>query len=241
MKTRITFGFALATAATLAAGGHLASATLCNVNLTNTGTVTAYDVAVVLPGIQTINPLTGLYYGDSAPGHDDVFSNAVISTVSGNTVIDFTNPTTPYASGASVIQGHVGWTPSSGGCGLADFYWTDVNGNRIPGSHLPIVETHWGTAGNVTFVNTSAFAVTLASVTGGVVTSVPLPDLSRFNTELTRSLKPLGDDVTVPAGGFVTFPFPTTTCAKKPCSNVAVFHLSSPNADGVVDFYVEEP
>jgi len=217
----------------LGAGARLASATKCNIDLTNTGTVTAYDAAVVLPGTQTVSET---YNGGPM---DDVFHAGPLPPIvtGGNTTLHWSNPTSPYFP-SSTVQGHIGYTPSSGKCDLVDFYWTGQNGQRLPGSQIPYVQVHVG-GGLISFTNNSTFSVALTNVRGAQLTSsIPLSALNRGNTSLGQSLVSLGSDTNLPSGASIHFPWPWPPCLT--CPPIAVFGLNSSFATGRVTFWVEQ-
>jgi hypothetical protein len=227
---------ALTAALALALGAGQAAATQCNIDLTNTGSVPAYGVYIILPGAQTINPSTGIYSGG---GGDDIFHHFTISMVGGNTEITWSNPSAPYAPNATAVQGHVGFTPSSGHCDIVSFDFTDQSGNPIPGVGLPFVEVHWQ-SGEIVVTNNFPYPVTIRNLRGGVFDPAPpLSGLNRFDSSLSGGLTSLGSDATISSGSYNVWhwPFPWPPCIE--CVNVAVFQIYASEAVGTVDFYVE--
>jgi hypothetical protein len=190
----------LALTLALVLGGGVARATQCNIDLTNTGSTTAYGVTITLPGIQSINPTTGIYSGG---GGDDVFHTFSITIVGGNTVLTWTNPTTPYNT-SSTVQGHVGFTPSSGDCDIVAFNFLNQSGSPLPGAGLPYVEVHWVGSSELVLFNNFSYPVTVTVYGTQVSTALTLPQLNRFNTSLMSSLQPLtggGSGMAVQGGG----------------------------------------
>lgn len=224
---------AMSCALALTVGG-LASATQCNIDLTNTGTATAFGVTITLPGIQTINPTTGIYSGGSG---DDVFHNFTVTYVGGNTVITWTNPTTPY-SPSSTIQGHVGFTPSSGNCDIVAFNFTSSSGSPLPGAGLPFVEVHWTGSNQLTLTNSLAFPVTVINPSGEVNSAIPLAGLNRFNSSLQSSLVQVGGADTISPGGFwnIHWPWPPPCPA---CFNFLKVQAQGPSFIGKTTLWIE--
>jgi hypothetical protein len=220
----------------LVVGTGVASATQCNIDLTNTGAATAYGVTITLPGVQSINLSTGIYSGGSS---DDVFSHVTIQTVGGNTVITWTDPASPYTT-SSVIQGHVGFTPSSGNCNIVAFSFTDQSGNPLPGYGLPYVEVHWQ-ENQVVIYNNYPYPVTVVSPLGAIMSAIPLADLNRTNATLSSNEVSLGSSDELAAGGTVSFPWhgPWPPCYE--CPNFTVLQLTSAYAAGRATFFVEMP
>lgn len=105
-----------------------AHADICaNKDLINLGPATAYDIAVVLRGIHN---LTWRYDGYSDLRFHNF--NRSVNTF-GNTILHWQNGNgvdAPIPPGKLI---HVGWCTAREH-NVANMYWTDRNGNRIPGS-----------------------------------------------------------------------------------------------------------
>jgi hypothetical protein len=206
----------------------MASATVCNIDLTNTGTHTAYDVEIVLSGVQGI---TDHYNG--TPGPDDVFNNfGVLYSSDGNTHLHWTSPQSPIppVPKGSPIQAHVGFTTTNNNCPIVDFFWTGLDGKRIPGSLIGILQNHLSNT-SLTITNTYDQEVAVGPVRFGCTTStITLPELGR-NSDLVQSiLTTISPGATLAAGQTLQIPLPPPTCTQ--CSCVSTYHISGPGFDG---------
>ena len=214
-------------------GSTAARATTCNIDWRNTGTQTAYDLALVLPGSNTI---TQWYNG--TPGLDDVFGATSATLSGGNTILHWTNPASPIPPDphGTSPQVHVGWTTSTNTCPqLITGYWTDQNGNQISGSFVAIVVDHL-TATEVSFTNTLSSSVTIASVRFAYVSSpVPLADLNRGNQSLVGQLQTISTGGTLTSGGVLHIPLPNPPCYE--CYVVLNYQFSGGALDAVADMW----
>jgi hypothetical protein len=207
----------------------MASATVCNIDLTNTGTHTAYDVEIVLPGVQGI---TDHYNG--TPGADDVFNTfGVLYPSDGNTHLHWTSPQSPLppVPKGSPVQAHVGYTTTTNQCvPILDFFWTGIDGRRIPGSVIGFLQNHLsGTS--MTITNTYDQEVTVGPIRFGCTTAqIDLPGLNRNNDFLQSILTPISQGATLAAGQTLQIPLPPPTCTQ--CSCVSTYHISGPGFDG---------
>lgn len=206
----------------------MASATVCNIDLTNTGAQTAYDVEIVLSGVQGI---TDHYNG--TPGPDDVFNNfGVLYSSDGNTHLHWTAPQSPIppVPKGSPVQSHVGFTTNNNNCPIIDFFWTGIDGKRIPGSVIGILQNHLnGTSMSIT--NTYDHDVTVGPVRFGCTDQqVGLADLNRNNEFVQSILNPISQGATLAAGQTLQIPLPPPTCTQ--CSCVSTYHISGQGFDG---------
>lgn len=216
-------------------GASAAAATTCNIDLRNTGTQTAYDLALVLPGQQTINQW---YNGTS--GCDDVFSTNSTTQSGGNTILHWTNPASPIAGGASSPQVHVGWTNSDNTCpSTITGYWTDQSGNQISGSFVGIVVDHVSST-EATFTNTLASSITIAAVRyAHLASAISLSALNRCNQALVAQLQSISaDPVTLKPGDVLHVPLPNPPCYE--CNVVLTYEVSGAAFDAVTDPWVED-
>jgi len=217
-------------------GSSAALATTCNIDWRNTGTQTAYDLALVLPGLKTI---TQWYNGTS--GLDDVFSSASATQSGGNTILHWTNPATsipPDPHGTSP-QVHVGWTTSDSTCPQRiTGYWTDQNGNAIPGSFVALVVHHLAVT-ELSFTNTLSSTITIANVRFAYVSSpVSLPDLNRGNQTLAGELTTISSGGTLNAGQVLHIPLPNPPCYE--CPVVVNYQCSGGGLSAVADNWVAD-
>ncbi|HVR08014.1 MAG TPA: hypothetical protein VMW75_08185 [Thermoanaerobaculia bacterium] len=217
-------------------GSSTGMATTCNLDWRNTGTQTAYDLALVLPGLKTITQ-----WYDGTPGHDDVFSATSATQAGGNTTLHWTSPTTPIApdpSGTSP-QVHVGWTTSDKTCPqLVTGYWTDQNGNAIPGSFVAVVVDHL-TASELSITNSLGSTITISNVRFAYVSSpVSLPDLNRSNQGLVSQLQTLSSGGSLGAGQTLHVPIPNPPCYE--CNVVVNYEVSGNSLDAVADTWIAD-
>jgi hypothetical protein len=217
-------------------GTSTAAATTCNLDWRNTGTQTAYDLALVLPGLKTITQ-----WYDGTHGIDDVFSTSSVTQSGGNTTLHWTGPATsipPDPHGTSP-QVHVGWTTSDNTCPQkVTGYWTDQNGNAIPGSFIAVVVHHL-TATQFTITNTLGSAITISSVRFAYVSSpVSLPDLNRGNQSLVNQLQTLSSGGLLQPGQGLRVPIPNPPCYE--CNVVVNYQVSGASLDAVADAWIAD-
>ncbi|HLX09350.1 MAG TPA: hypothetical protein VKY89_15975 [Thermoanaerobaculia bacterium] len=213
-----------------------ALATTCNLDWRNTGTQTADDLALVLPGLNTITQ-----WYDGTPGCDDVFGAASATQAGGNTTLHWTNPATsipPDPHGTSP-QVHVGWTTSDNTCPQqVTGYWTDKNGNAIPGSFVAVVVDHV-TPTEIAITNTLSSPITIANVRFAQVSSpVALPALNRCNQALVGQLQTLSDGGVLNAGQTLHVPIPNPPCYE--CNVVVNYDVSGAALDAVAGVWAAD-
>ncbi|RYZ42650.1 MAG: hypothetical protein EOO71_07015 [Myxococcaceae bacterium] len=190
-----TFGFRMS-ALMLALAAQGATAFEYNVDLQNTGTTTAYDVAIVLSGAETITRTFDGYSSGVLAGHFD--PPTATPTSSGDTVIHWMNMDgvdAPIPPGKTI---HVGWSSQDCASQIKDMYWTSKSHGRLRNSTIKNL-THnivynTGRFPDVVLTNTQAHdtAVLVRDVRFAVVDgSLPLEGLSSMNLELMQTLRPL--------------------------------------------------
>jgi hypothetical protein len=174
-----------------------------NKDLQNIGTQSAYDLAIVLAGQQTI----GAHYD----GYPERQFGSFSSGPSGpNTLLHWQNLVEPGGNGA-IDPGeivHVGWGTASPSH-VVDMYWTDQSGNRIPGSRVFNItsDTTYGTGGvvvvswdNIFVAEGEVFPIDITDVSVGVFPDPwPLSELNLRNEALNDALQPLPDGTFVVA------------------------------------------
>jgi hypothetical protein len=213
-------------------GASTAAATTCNIDLRNTGTTTAYDLALILPGLKTINQ----WYNGGCT--DDIFSSATSTQTGGNTILHWTNPQAPIPSDphGTSPQVHVGWTTTDNTCPQQiTGYWTDQNGNQISGSFLVTVVDH-AAANMVSIANTTSAPLTVSNVRYGVFSApVSLAELNRCNQTLAANLTTIySGSIEVKPGGVLNIPVPT--CYE--CPVVVNYNVSASASDAVTGNWI---
>lgn len=213
-----------------------ALATTCNLDWRNTGTQTAYDLALVIPGLKTITQ-----WYDGTPGCDDVFSATSATQSGGNTTLHWTSPAAPIPPDphGTSPQVHVGWTTSDNTCPqLVTGYWTDQNGNAIPGSFVAVVVDHV-TATDIGITNTLNGSITVSNVRFAHVASpVPLPALNRCNQALVSQLQTLSGGGVIGPGQTLHVPIPNPPCYE--CNVVVNYDLSGAGLDAVAGVWTAD-
>lgn len=176
-----------------------------NVDLKNTGTTTAYDVAVVLSGNETLASTFNGYQGGPLDGY---FTDVQEShPASGDTIIHWMNidgMDSPIPPGRTI---HIGWSTQDCDSAVKDMYWTTKSHGRLSNSVLHNV-TH-----NLTYVSgrppiidfnnvmEAQVAIRVRDVRFAVVDApLKLEALSSVNAALMKSLR------SVKEGAFVLAP-----------------------------------
>ncbi|MBU8898616.1 hypothetical protein KRR26_23680 [Corallococcus sp. M34] len=192
-----------------------------NVDLRNTGTTTAYDVAVVLDGAETVTNTFDGYGSGAWDGYFYDVSNQ--PTADGNTVIHWQNMwgnNSPIPPGDQI---HVGWSTSDCHSTIKDMYWTSKTGGRIRGSVILNVSTGISyptpTRPVIRFDHIYATEVAvrmeLTNVRFAVVNQgLSLEGLTSANQELMAQLRPLGQGrFTLDPGQSISLDVPATVNA----------------------------
>lgn len=174
-----------------------------NKDLTNRGPA-AYDLAIVLQGLET---LTNSFNGHTGGDKVGWFDAPSTTTVGGNTVIhwqNFADGTDNQINNNQTI--HVGFSTADGTHTIVDMYWTDIHGNRIPGSVVYDVSTgqtyksgqlNWQWANNFA----TAAQISVSNVRYAVFPQpFPLAQLNGENAELARALATLTPDFVLGPG-----------------------------------------
>ncbi len=223
---------AFAILAMVLGGASAAQATTCNIDLRNTGTQTAYDLALILPGTRTVNQ----WYNGGC--NNDIFSTATYTQTGGNTILHWTNPQTPIVPDptGTLPQVHVGWTTTDNYCPPTIVgYWTDQNGNQISGSFVATVVDHLtGTA--VSIPNGLSVPITISNVRYGVFSApVSLPELNACNQTVVGNLKTIySGSIVLNPGAALTLPVPT--CYE--CPVVVNYNSSASASDAVTGNWI---
>lgn len=168
-----------------------ARADICvNKDLINLGPATAYDVAVVLRGIHQLN----WRFDGYSNLHFNNFTRSVNAV--GNTVLHWQNGNgvdAPIPPGKLI---HVGWCTLKEH-NIANMYWTDKNGNRIPGSVVyNLTSRRLYINGRLVLRFTNEFEngapITISDLAvARVSTELPLDQLNRQNEALARLFEPV--------------------------------------------------
>jgi hypothetical protein len=211
-----------------------------NKDFTNLGPG-AYDLAIVLQGAETLtNHWDGYLSGDKVGW----FTAPTTSTVGGNTVIHWQN----FADGGNNVIDtnqtiHVGFSTADGTHKIVDIYWTDINGNRVPGSVVYDVatgQTYKSGRFDWTFANNFATAapVSVTNIRYAVFSQpFPLGQLNSENTALASSLAPLSADLVLGPGE----QRPVTVPVSVPAGSavVIVYQTSAPGSGASLVNYVQ--
>jgi len=188
---------------------------MINKDLVNKGPA-AYDLAIVLEGTQGILDTFDGY--DSGPilGY---FDPPTVTPAGSNIVVHWQNFFDKTDNKIDTNQKiHVGVevpTTSDSNRKILDMYWTDGNGNRIPGSIVHNVSdgVTYSSNGHLswTLANAHDIAVSVKNIRYAVLPApLSLDQLSQQNTELATALRPLSDGVVVDAGGSVALDLPVS-------------------------------
>jgi hypothetical protein len=228
---------AAATAVQNGAGGP--GGVQVNKDLQNLGPA-AYDVAIVLQGSETLtNSFNGYHSGDIVGW----FNAPTTTTVGGNTVIHwqtFRDDDNNQIDRNQTI--HVGYS-TNGSHTVVDMYWTDINGNRIPGSVVYDVKanaTYRTNRFSWTLSNQFANAadIAISNVRFAVLSSpLPLGDLSRNNIELANALSAIDGGLTLAPGEARSIDLPVAVAPGS--AVVLVYEVSAPESSAVVTNYVQ--
>jgi hypothetical protein len=189
---RLVFLLALAA---LSLGRATASATTCNIDFTAMISQTAYDFAIVLPNTHA----TILETYNGTPGADDVFSGFSVSYPGTSTLLHWTSPGTPIVKGTRI---HVGWTTSDNTCPkCVTGFFTDQNGQKIPGTDVSLLAIN----------HDCAIPITITNIRGTCLEQrLGLGALNRTNSELVAQLQYLSSGATLGPGTDFFFPLPTS-------------------------------
>lgn len=200
---------------------------LVNKDIQNRGP-DAHDLAVELSGTHSI---CWHYDGYPSGPNQGVFSSFAWGPIVPNTKLHWQN----FNDGTdNIIQTgqtiHIGWST----CGYApirDMYWTDATGQKLPGSKVYNITTHWHynqVIKKFQFIWENPFPVqvSIGNVVYAVLDSaVPLEELNAENAMLTAAFSDLpgGSDFTVPVGEQVTLDIPGIV----PCRTFVVIRYQS--------------
>lgn len=227
----------------LALAAQGASAYEKNIDLKNTGTTTAYDVAVVLTGPETItSTFDGYTYG---PLIGYFTQRTVTPTASGDTVIhwmDIDGLNTPIPPGKTI---HVGWTTSDCKSQVKDIYWTNKEHGRLRNSTILDVRNNitYSTGRfpviDMTYVMEAPVNIRIQDVRFLVVDdALPLEALSTMNEELMARLQPVKEGSFVLAPGqSVRFELPVEV--REGQSVLTVYTTSPDEAQGAVSSFLQ--
>ncbi|MCY1032092.1 hypothetical protein OV207_11535 [Corallococcus sp. BB11-1] len=232
-----TFSFRMS-ALMLALAAQGATAFEYNVDLENTGTTTAYDIAVVLSGTENITRTFDGYTSGALAGRFD--APTFTPTASGDTVIHWMNMDgwdAPIPPGKVI---HVGWSSADCSSQIKDMYWTNKSHGRLRNSVIKnlthnIVYTT-GRFPDVVLTNHQAHdaAVLVRDVRFAVVDgALPLEALSSMNVELLQMLRPVKEgSFTVAPGQEVRLSVPVEVQPGQ--SLIAVWSTGGDEAQGAV-------
>ncbi|HEY3568074.1 MAG TPA: hypothetical protein VGP73_09080 [Thermoanaerobaculia bacterium] len=206
-----------------------------NADFLNTGSVTAYDIALVLAGNETID---GTYNGGTS-GYPH-FHNFCQSTDGSTTTLhwqtpwdDATNSPVPITPGTTV---HVGYSTPDNTSEVIDAFWTDQSGGRIPGGGIAITRGHIDQSG-VTVSNSLKSRISISNLRYNVYAQAwPLAGLVGANEALIGSLLPLPGPgaVTLDPGQSVRLDFPSAV----PPGYSAVVVFNEGGAEGAANALV---
>jgi hypothetical protein len=181
-----------------------------NKDLKNLGP-TAYDLAVILSGNQNVTWTFDGYLSGPKVGK---FGTVGIGPSGGNTKIhwqNFKDGTDTAINTGQVI--HVGWC-TSGQSNVTNMFWTNQQGNPIPGSVVYNITSGWRYRTNflvAVFLNHFPVPVTISNVHWAAF-PVPfgLDQINAENTELNAALQPVpgGAAFVVAPGEEVELPLP---------------------------------
>ncbi|MGZ3457652.1 MAG: hypothetical protein ACXU86_04020 [Archangium sp.] len=199
----------LVLAAALAASSAFADD--INIDIRNNGP-DAYDFAVILSGVETVN------WTFNGPYNGQTFGQVTKVQVGTDTLIHWQNPSLGVIAAGSVF--HIGWTTTDHTSQIKDMYFTDKFGQRIMCSQVKIVGSHPihpGFPGGVAvFENALAATDTIAIRNPRFVVfdqPQPLAALNSQNQEIMGQLRPLTGDFTVRPGETVQVQLPVIPTA----------------------------
>lgn len=205
----------------------------CNIDIKNTGTQVAWDVAVVLEGIENI---TRTFDGYSTGRFQTLTKN----TSGPNTVLHWEHPTGSIAGNGidpnEII--HVGWSTTDQNSHVVDMYWTGEEGERLFGSNIRVTLAQ--IIGNrVTFSHAFASAgVDLRHIRYSIRPHRwDLPLLNPSNATLMASLRPLESFLHLEPGDVVTLTIPEAVPAG--AAVTLVYEAGSPDSDGLSTVFVQ--
>jgi hypothetical protein len=203
----------------------------CNIDIKNTGSQVAWDVAVVLEGIENI---TQTYDGYSTGRFQTITKN----TSGPNTLLHWEHPIGSIAgNGISTNEIiHVGWSTADQNSHVVDLYWTGQDGKRLLGSNIQI--TRADIIGNrVTFSHAFAsVGVDLRHIRYSIRPNRwDLPLLNPSNATLMASLRPLEDFIHLEPGDVVNLTLPEIVPAGSFIT--LVYEADSPESDGAATVF----
>ncbi|WP_164011446.1 hypothetical protein [Pyxidicoccus trucidator] len=227
-------------------GAQGAAAYDYNCDLRNTGSATAYDIAVVLDKSETVTATFNGYPSPSSPLYGHFYNVTHTATASGDTVIhwmNMNNNDSPIVPGKTI---HVGWSTADCHSTVKDMYWTDKNHRRIRGSvvnnlswGITYRDSRWPVLDLGNIFQAKA-AITLFNLRFAVLPqALPLEALSSDNRELLEVLRPLSDaPITVNPGERRSIPIPANV---EPGQAVVAFYEiagddAAPNAARIGNF-----
>jgi hypothetical protein len=219
-----------------------------NVDIQNLGP-DAYDLAVVFTGEHTFSRFFNGYTSNTTGkigwfAAPDVKYDKVTDTTTVHWQT-FNDGTDNKIDNGQVI--HVGWRFSGAKTKEIAMYWTDLSGNRIPGSVVYNVNTDWtynsGT-GNVGLhwanMNQTATAIHVENLHAAVFSAeIDLANLNEENKELGTNLAPVpgGEDITIEHGAEAFLELRRTVA---PGSAVVLrYKVTGAGSDGVIYNYFQ--
>lgn len=212
-----------------------------NVDLENRGPA-AHDLAIVLAGQETVTrTMNGHHSGHSLAGW---FSPPSNTNVNGNTVIHWQNFWDDDNNQIDKNQTiHVGFSTSDSSHTIRDMYWTNLQGNRIPGSVVYDVKAeiiyrsdrpYWHLEHEMAYPAT----ISLSNLRFAVLSNrLELEQLGRDNAELLAALQPLSGDVELAPGEALELPIPAATPAGS--SLVIVYSVGGEGSGALLTNYVQ--
>jgi hypothetical protein len=182
-----------------------------NKDLKNLGP-TAYDLAVILSGNQNV---TSTFNGYSSGPKAGRFGSVSKGPSGGNTTIHWQNFRDGHDTAINTGQViHVGWCTTAQS-NVNNMYWTNQQGNPIPGSVVYNITSNWRY--NTNFVVVAVFRnefpvpVRISDVRWAVFpTPFGLDRINTENVELNEALRPVpgGESFVVAPGEEVELPLP---------------------------------
>lgn len=185
----------------------------------------AQDLHVILSGPETITSHFDGYSPGTGTGVDGRFHQFSWGPEGPNTQLtwrEFWDGQDRTIDSGQAI--HVGWSTADGHCQILDMWWTDGNGQRIPGSvvfNITSKTTYESAVGTAVAIWENVFApqimppqpITVMNVHFAVLTNgLPLDQLNAANSMLATNLHLLqgGAGFTLPPGGVMELPVPGT-------------------------------